>query len=278
MADGKVGFGHTRLSIIDLSSAGSQPMVDDATGVVLTFNGEIYNFRELRSELRQKGHEFKSSSDTEVVLRAYLEFGTEMFSRLNGIFALAIWDPRVDEVVICRDHFGVKPLYVSKLTASSASLVKLRDCLRSWLASGLILVHWRFIHLLFGHLVGTLIYGSVSWIQVVFAFHPAVAKPIGGSVSIVGIRRLCPFNTRQDLTETEAIADYEITYMAVHRQMAADVPGWARFCLGVWIQVPLLPKHESLTQISSALQSTQGLGAVRGLQMICRMPKKLLNI
>ena len=193
LADGNVGFGHTRLSIIDLSSAGSQPMVDDATGVVLTFNGEIYNFRELQSELRQKEHEFKSSSDTEVVLRAYLEFGTEMFSRLNGIFALAIWDPRVDEVVICRDHFGVKPLYFSKTDSVFCFSSEIKG-LSPFLVGevepdiGSLALYPTFVWAPGGE---PLICGSVSWIQVVFfASHLAVAKPIGGSVSIVGIWRL----------------------------------------------------------------------------------------
>ena len=92
--DGRLGLGNRRLAIIDLSAAGHQPMVDESGDLVLTFNGEIYNFRELRTELERLGHRFRSRTDTEVVLRAYAEWGEESFSRFNGMFALAIWDRR----------------------------------------------------------------------------------------------------------------------------------------------------------------------------------------
>ena len=88
--DAGVGLGHARLAIIDLSPLGHQPMVGEAGGVALVFNGEIYNFRELRAELEAKGHRFRGHSDTEVVLRLYLAEGEGMLKRLNGIFALAV--------------------------------------------------------------------------------------------------------------------------------------------------------------------------------------------
>ncbi|SEQ90745.1 asparagine synthase (glutamine-hydrolysing) [Streptomyces sp. yr375] len=106
-------LGHRRLSIIDLAG-GVQPMtVDTPDGpVVLTYSGEAYNFRELRDELRRRGHEFRTSSDTEVVLRGYLEWGEEVADRLLGMFALGIWDGRTDRLVLLRDQLGIKPLYV----------------------------------------------------------------------------------------------------------------------------------------------------------------------
>lgn len=107
----KVLFGHRRLAIIDLTEGGHQPMTDAATGTVITFNGEIFNYRELRTELEQQGVRFRSSSDTEVLLRAFLHWRTEMFSRLNGMWAFAIWEPATATLTLSRDRFGVKPLY-----------------------------------------------------------------------------------------------------------------------------------------------------------------------
>ena len=107
-----IALGHRRLSIIDLSSASHQPMIDLASGVVLGYNGELYNYRALRSELGARGHQFTSPGDTEVVLRSYLEWGIEALSRFAGMFALAVWDPRRGVVHLARDALGMKPLYV----------------------------------------------------------------------------------------------------------------------------------------------------------------------
>ncbi|NQV54027.1 MAG: asparagine synthase (glutamine-hydrolyzing) [Flavobacteriales bacterium] len=105
-------LGHTRLSIIDLSEAGAQPMFSDDQSVVITFNGEIYNFKELRSRYLQN-ELFKSSSDTEVLLRLYLKFGISAVKYLNGDFAFSILDKRTNKVYLVRDRVGVKPLYYS---------------------------------------------------------------------------------------------------------------------------------------------------------------------
>nr|WP_231644979.1 asparagine synthase (glutamine-hydrolyzing) [Sciscionella sp. SE31] len=108
-----VSFGHRRLSVIDLEG-GSQPMTaehDGETEAVIVYTGEVYNFRELRAELRRRGHHFRTESDTEVVLRAYLEWGEEFAERLNGMYAFAIWDARTEELLLVRDRMGVKPLY-----------------------------------------------------------------------------------------------------------------------------------------------------------------------
>jgi asparagine synthase (glutamine-hydrolysing) len=108
--DGPVMLGHRRLSIIDLGG-GHQPMSAAEGAVWIVFNGEIYNFRELRAELAGKGHAFKTTSDTEVILQLYLEAGVSGFERLNGIFAFAIWDRRSGELHLVRDQLGIKPLY-----------------------------------------------------------------------------------------------------------------------------------------------------------------------
>jgi asparagine synthase (glutamine-hydrolysing) len=111
--DERVGLGHRRLSIIDLSAAANQPMADASGEVILIYNGEIYNYRELREDLRKRGHEFRTNSDTEVVLHMYLEFKDRLLSALQGMFAFAIWDKRDETIFIARDRLGIKPLYYS---------------------------------------------------------------------------------------------------------------------------------------------------------------------
>ena len=106
-------LGHRRLAIIDLSEAGVQPMIDPETGLVIVFNGEIYNFRELKVELEAKGCQFRSNSDTEVLLKGYSVWGKDVLNRCNGMWAFAIWDPATEKAFIARDRFGVKPFYYS---------------------------------------------------------------------------------------------------------------------------------------------------------------------
>ena len=114
--DGAVGMGFRRLSILDLSEAGHQPMVSDDGQYVLVFNGEIFNYVELRSELQQLGYEFRSSGDSEVLLAAYREWGRECLPKLNGMWAFVIYDRRHRRLFGSRDRFGVKPLYCSRDT------------------------------------------------------------------------------------------------------------------------------------------------------------------
>ncbi|MGO9514294.1 MAG: asparagine synthase (glutamine-hydrolyzing) [Steroidobacteraceae bacterium] len=110
-ADGCVGLGHRRLAIIDLSPAGHQPMTASGGGLYIVFNGEIYNFPDLRRELIAKGHSFRSESDTEVILEAYQEWGAECLTRLNGMFAFALYDERRRRLFLARDRAGEKPLF-----------------------------------------------------------------------------------------------------------------------------------------------------------------------
>jgi asparagine synthase (glutamine-hydrolysing) len=111
--ENNIGFGHRRLSILDVSSAGHQPFFSDDQRHVLVYNGEIYNFKEFYPELKSKGFDIRTSSDTEVLLKLYELYGLKMLSRLNGMFAFAIWDKLEKKLVIVRDRMGVKPLYYS---------------------------------------------------------------------------------------------------------------------------------------------------------------------
>jgi asparagine synthase (glutamine-hydrolysing) len=109
--DSFIGLGHRRLAIIDLSPAGHQPMVTPDRQYAITYNGEIYNFQELRAELQSLGHKFISKTDTEVVLHAYAEWGIGCLHRFNGMFAFAVWDKTRQELFLARDRYGIKPLY-----------------------------------------------------------------------------------------------------------------------------------------------------------------------
>jgi asparagine synthase (glutamine-hydrolysing) len=106
-----VGLAHRRLSIIDLSPAGHQPMCNEDGTIWVVFNGEIYNFEPLRRELAAKGHRFLSGTDTEVILHAYEEWGERCLDRFNGMWAFAVWDQRRQELFCARDRSGVKPFY-----------------------------------------------------------------------------------------------------------------------------------------------------------------------
>ena len=109
--DGPVGLGHRRLSIIDLSELGHQPMASADRELWITFNGEIYNFMSLRKDLIARGYTFKSRCDTEVILYLYREYGTACVDHLRGMFAFAVWDTKRGEMFLARDRIGKKPLY-----------------------------------------------------------------------------------------------------------------------------------------------------------------------
>ncbi|WP_287600226.1 asparagine synthase (glutamine-hydrolyzing) [Thiothrix sp.] len=112
--EGNVGLGHRRLAIIDLSPAGHQPMISSDHRYVLSYNGEVYNYRELRTELEAAGYWFRSQTDSEVVLYALAHWGVNAFERFNGMFALALWDRKERSLLLARDRYGIKPLYVSQ--------------------------------------------------------------------------------------------------------------------------------------------------------------------
>ncbi len=134
-----VGFSFRRLAIIDLSPEGHQPMVDPATGNVVVFNGELYNYKALRSELEREGFRFRSQSDTEVLLQAYARWGIEALRRLRGMFAFAIWDEQQRHTLLARDRLGIKPLYMCAIDRpANGRVVLFASELRALLAGGLV--------------------------------------------------------------------------------------------------------------------------------------------
>lgn len=133
-SDTRCGLGHRRLSIIDLSPTGHQPMSSDDETLWITYNGEIYNYKEIRNELVQKGHRFRSSSDTEVILKAYEQWGERFLDKLNGMFALAIYDIKNRKFLAARDRIGIKPFYY---WSKNGALVFASE-IKSILATGLV--------------------------------------------------------------------------------------------------------------------------------------------
>ncbi|GGL90420.1 asparagine synthetase B [Micromonospora yangpuensis] len=131
-AQGPVAFGHRRLKIIDLSAASGQPIVDSAAGLTGVFNGCVYNYRELREELQAKGHRFFSTGDSEVVLKAYAEWGLDFVDHLIGMFAVAITERATGRLVLARDRLGIKPLYV----AETPGVVRFASTVPALLAGG----------------------------------------------------------------------------------------------------------------------------------------------
>src|SRR3954470_12826504 len=130
---------HRRLSILDLSPAGAQPMVDPMTGHVIVFNGEIYNFGDLRQRLEAEGQQLRSTGDTAVILRALGLHGPSAASWLRGMFAFACWDPKERQLLLARDSLGIKPLYLTRSADPDAGWsIAFASELRALLASGLL--------------------------------------------------------------------------------------------------------------------------------------------
>jgi asparagine synthase (glutamine-hydrolysing) len=115
LSGGRVGLGHRRLAILDLTTAGAQPMSDQTGAIWITYNGEIFNFAELRDQLRAQGHSFRSETDTEVILELYRREGLRMLARLRGMYAFVLHDARSGETFYARDPVGIKPLYMREL-------------------------------------------------------------------------------------------------------------------------------------------------------------------
>ncbi|HEX8708393.1 MAG TPA: hypothetical protein VF723_09145, partial [Pyrinomonadaceae bacterium] len=130
-------LGHRRLAIIDTSSAGHQPMLSPDGRFALTFNGEIYNYRELKSQLAARGHSFQTDTDTEVLLAAFAEWGEGCLPRLNGMFAFAIWDAEERQLTLARDRMGIKPLYYAAVKGEQGAAFIFASEVKAILTTGL---------------------------------------------------------------------------------------------------------------------------------------------
>ncbi len=222
LAERRVGLAHRRLSIIDLSSAGHQPMWDASRSVAITYNGEIYNYRELRKQLEGEGFAFRSQSDTEVLLQAYLRDGPSMLAGLNGIFAFAIWDGRTGSLLLARDHLGVKPLYYAETPAGFLFASELKALLQSPAVDRTLDVRGvdRHLHYVWNPSPLTMLRG-------VKKLEPGCAMLVRDG-RIARAWRFWDLPYQQpiaDLSEREAIERVrEQVGLSVRRQMVADVP------------------------------------------------------
>lgn len=223
-----VVFAHRRLAILDLSEAGAQPMVDAASGCVITFNGEIYNFKELRRELTALGERFHSTSDTEVILKAYKHWGIDVVPRLRGIFAMAIWDPRSRTVHLVRDHLGIKPLYWTTVNdgALGGQVVLFASEVRALLASGA--VERRLDpNGIASYLSQGFVVGPTTIVEGVRLLPPAAILTIAPGAraqdsNIHTLRRYwTPPSTARDTTEDELREELK---SAVRMQLVSDAP------------------------------------------------------
>jgi len=199
-------FGHRRLSIIDLNDRSNQPMLDDQLNLGIVYNGEIYNYRELKSELQAKGYSFRTTGDTEVLLKAYHAWGESFVERLNGMFAFCIFDQSTDKLFLGRDRLGIKPLYYSKTNG-----------------------RFRFASSLPAILAGGNVDTSIDPVALhhYMTFHAVVPAP---HTIVKGIRKLPPASTMSiDASGRETIRQYWEALLgklrqAVERRLIADVP------------------------------------------------------
>jgi len=215
-----IGLGHRRLSIIDLKT-GKQPMSNTTEDIWIVFNGEIYNFLELKKELQSKGYHFRTSSDTEVIIYLYEENGEKAFTRLNGIFAFAIYDKRKRCVILARDHFGVKPLYY---TFSNGRLLFGSEMKTIFQDSS---VKKEFDYEAFNSFL-TFRYNPSP--QTLFKnikkLYPGhyLKTTTEGNIELKSYWNYIP-KTNIVISEKEAIEEYQrLLKNAVHRQMISDVP------------------------------------------------------
>lgn len=218
----RLGLAHRRLSIIDLSPRGRQPMWDQTGQVAIVFNGEIFNYREQRARLEAAGHGFKSDSDTEVILNLYLRYGEGVFSKLNGMYAFAIWDSRDESLLVARDGVGVKPLYYSESSQGFLFASELKALLQSPDVSREL--DHQAIH---SYLTYLWCPAPRTMLKSIKKLEPGFALRVkAGRV----VKRWCFYDLPFDqaivpMSEEEAIEEVRSTVQqAVERQMVADVP------------------------------------------------------
>jgi asparagine synthase (glutamine-hydrolysing) len=231
--DGPVGLANRRLAIIDPSPAGHMPMASRHGSLVITYNGELYNFREVQAELERLGHEFRSHTDTEVVLAAYERWGEESVERFNGMFALAIWDRDRRELFLARDRYGVKPLYYTEagpllIFGSEIKSLLAHDAVRAEVSHAHLLEYFTFQNLFTD---GTLFKG----VRLLPPGHRLTVRAGGGDVRP---ERYWDFRFREPNGRVSDPREYEeeldrLFAQAVQRQLVADVPVGAHLSGGM---------------------------------------------
>jgi asparagine synthase (glutamine-hydrolysing) len=224
--DGRVGLGHRRLSIIDLSPAGHQPMQDTTTTYTIVFNGEIYNYHDLKRELEVKGYDFRSHSDTEVILAAYHEWGTDCLTRLNGMFAFALYDSKRQKLFLARDRAGEKPLFYSLIDGEFRFSSELKGLLVESNAERRIDPEALDLYLSMGYVPGDRC--IVKGVNKLSAAHAMLFDLESATTQVwrywtlpepLGLLTSDSFNELELLNEFDALLEN-----SVQRQMEADVP------------------------------------------------------
>lgn len=223
----KVGFAHRRLSILDLSTAANQPMLSADGRYCIVFNGEVYNFNELKQQLKDKGASLKTTSDTEVILELFAQEGPACFARMNGMFAFAIYDKRENKVTLCRDHVGIKPLfyYVAEDSFVFASELKvIRSVIGDQLPVNSEAIPY-FLHLGF-------IPEPMTIYKNTYKFPSAHYAEIDVNTNSIAAITPKPFWKLEDKISSRVVNDegiakkqlHELLYDSVKKQLVSDVP------------------------------------------------------
>jgi asparagine synthase (glutamine-hydrolysing) len=263
MAHGRVALGHRRLSIIDLSARGAQPMVDSELGLTLVFNGCIYNYKELRSELQATGYRFFSTADSEVVIKAFHKWGARCVDRFNGMFAFVIAAHDSGVVTLARDRLGIKPLYL----ATSPGRLRFASTVRALLSAGGVdteldreaLHHYMTFH--------SVVPAPLTIYRGVRKLPPATVRVIQPDGSHTDTLYWTPEFGRDPGKASWSAGDWEAALMdalrtAVERRMVADVPVGVLLSGGIdsSIVVALLAEHgqHGLATFSIGFDSSDG--------------------
>lgn len=222
--DGRVGLGHRRLSIVDLSPSGHQPMQSDDGRLVIAFNGEIYNHRELRETLKGLGHHFRSSSDTEVVLAAYRQWGRAFLARLNGMFAMGLLDVQARTILIARDRAGEKPLFYRAVPGELRFASELKALLADPQIARRIDADALDCYLTMGYVPGGLC--ILKGMNKLEAGHAACFSLDSGQLDLWRYWSLPDLAPGADTVDEQGLIEEleHLLFQAVQRQLEADVP------------------------------------------------------
>lgn len=221
--DRRIGFAHRRLAIIDLSPAGRQPMRNADGTVWITFNGEVYNYRELRDELTRRGHRFRTSSDTEVILEAYRAWGVNCLSYLDGMFALALYDSSARHILLARDRAGEKPLFYRQTDRSLIFASELKALMADPTFHREVDPHGLDHYLAYGYVPGHLC--LLRGVRKLPAAHALLYRPDDGETKIWRYWQL-PEAARNISVPEEDLLDelQQLLQASVRRRLVADVP------------------------------------------------------